>query len=85
MTDTTTKIRKIIVDTLACDAARVENDETLLADLGADSLDGVELAMMLEDEFGLLFEDGVIEDCKTVGDVIAAVGRGLADREGAEA
>lgn len=85
MTDTTTKIRKIIVDTLACDAARVENDETLLADLGADSLDGVELAMALEDDFGLLFEDGVIEDCTTVGDVIAAVERGLADREGAEA
>lgn len=84
MTDTG-KIRTIIVDTLACDAARVEDDEMPLADLGADSLDGVELAMMLEDEFGLLFEDGVIEDCTTVGDVIKAVERGLADKEGAEA
>lgn len=79
------KIRTIIVDTLACDAARVENDATLLTELGADSLDGVELAMMLEDEFDLMFEDGVIEECKTVGDVIKAVKRGLADKEGAEA
>ena len=84
MTDTT-KIRAIIVETLACDAARVENVDMPLADLGADCLDGVELAMALEDEFGLLFEDGVIEDCTTVGDVIKAVERGLADKEGVEA
>ena len=85
MMTNTPKIRAVIVDTLGCDAARVENDATLLTDLGADSLDGVELAMMLEDEFDLMFEDGVIEECKTVGDVIKAVERGLTDKEGAEA
>ena len=65
------KVKEIIVETLSCDADKVTPDARLAEDLEADSLDLVDLAMCLEDEFDIgETEEGVLEKIKTVGDVV---------------
>lgn len=54
----------------------IEPDHQLLA-LGLDSMDKFEMAMELEDDFGITLEDEDITACKTVGDVVALVERSL--------
>ena len=51
------KMQEIIADTLSCDAEKVTMEASLFDDLGADSLDAVELNMALEDEFGVAVPD----------------------------
>lgn len=51
--DTEARVREVLVEELGLDEAEVTLDATLVEDLGADSLDCVELAMALEEEFGL--------------------------------
>lgn len=65
------KVRDIIVETLACDAARVTMEASLKDDLGADSLDSMELVMALEETFGLTIEEEKLAEFKTVGDIVA--------------
>ena len=64
------KVRDIIVDTLSCELEDVTMEATLAEDLGADSLDVVDLVMSLEDEFDIEIPDEEIENIKTVGDVV---------------
>ncbi|MCG3196602.1 MAG: acyl carrier protein [Candidatus Omnitrophica bacterium] len=68
------KVKGIIVEKLKVDAADVTNDKEIVRDLGADSLDQVELVMELEEQFGV---DEIPEEeaaqLKTVGDVIRYV------------
>lgn len=64
------KVRDVIVETLACDAARVTMEASLKDDLGADSLDSMELVMALEETFGLTIEEEKLADFKTVGDIV---------------
>lgn len=84
MTDPTMKasarVREIIADHLCQPIDEVIDDATFV-DLKADSLDGVELAMALEDAFGIAIEDGAIEEAQTVGAAIAVVERALGERE----
>lgn len=63
------KLKEIIVDQLGVDGDGI-TAETTLEDLGADSLDLVELVMTLEDEFDIQIEDDAMESLKTVGDVL---------------
>ncbi len=64
------KVRDIIVDTLSCDADKVTMEATLADDLGADSLDAVELNMALEDNLGVAISDEEPANMKTVGDIV---------------
>ncbi len=64
------KVRDIIVDTLSCDAGKVTMEATLADDLGADSLDAVELNMALEDNLGVAISDEELTNMKTVGDIV---------------
>lgn len=64
------KVRDIIVDTLSCDADKVTMEASLSDDLGADSLDAVELNMALEDNLGVAIPDEELANMKTVGDIV---------------
>ena len=64
------KIKGIIVDTLACDAEKVTMEASLKDDLGADSLDSMELVMALEEEFSISIEEEKLADFVTVGDIV---------------
>jgi len=64
------KVRTTIVDQLGVEAAKVKIEASLIDDLGADSLDIVELVMAMEEEFGLEIPDEAAEKIKTVGDVV---------------
>ena len=64
------KVKKIIIDQLGVDEAEVTPEAKFIDDLGADSLDTVELVMALEEEFGHDIPDEQAEKLQTVGDVI---------------
>lgn len=64
------KVRSIICDQLAVDSAKVVTGASFIEDLGADSLDIVELVMTMEEEFDLDIPDEEAEKIKTVGDVV---------------
>jgi len=64
------KVKKIIVDRLGVDESEVTPEASFKDDLGADSLDVVELVMELEDEFELEISDEEAEKINTVGEVV---------------
>ncbi len=70
MSDVASKIKSIIAEKLGVDETEITNDARFLEDLGADSLDTVEIIMELENEFGFTIPDEVAEEMKTVGQVI---------------
>lgn len=65
------RVKKIIVDKLAVDEAEVTNEASFVNDLGADSLDTVELIMEFEKEFDTSIPDDQAEKIQTVGHAIA--------------
>ena len=67
------KVKAIIVEKLGVDAAEVTNEASFTADLGADSLDTVELIMEFEKEFGISIPDDKAEKIATVGDAISYI------------
>ncbi len=71
------KVKKIIVDQLRVDENLVTMDSNIQEDLGADSLDAVELIMALEEEFGIDVQDDEAEKFKTVGDVVRYIEKRL--------
>ena len=73
MSDISSKVVDIIVDKLGVDAAEVVPTASFTNDLGADSLDTVELIMEFEKEFGFTIPDHQAEGIKTVGDAIAYI------------
>ena len=64
------KIKSIVVDQLGVDEDQVTEDASFVDDLGADSLDTVELIMAFEEEFGIEIPDEDAQKIKTVKDVI---------------
>lgn len=64
------RVKKIVVDQLQVPAEQVTEDAKFIEDLGADSLDQVELVMALEEEFGADIADDDAEKLTTVGDAI---------------
>ncbi len=64
------KVKSIIVEQLGVDAGRVKAEASFIDDLGADSLDIVELVMAMEEEFDLEIPDEAAEKLRTVGDVV---------------
>jgi len=64
------KVKDIIVDQLDVDADKVKMEASIADDLGADSLDMVDLVMSLEEEFDVEIPDEQVENVKTVGDIV---------------
>ena len=64
------RVREIVAEQLERDVNEVTNAASLIDDLGADSLDVVELVMKMEEEFGIEIPDEEAEKIKTVNDVI---------------
>ena len=64
------KVREIISTELNLDPSKVTLEANLESDLGADSLDAVEVIMALEDEFGIEISDDAMLTIKTVGDIV---------------
>ena len=64
------KVKKIVADHLAVEEAKVTDEASSIDDLGADSLDTVELVMAFEEEFGSEISDSDAEKILTVGDAI---------------
>lgn len=64
------KVRAILCDQLDLDEDKVTMDSSLVDDLGADSLDAVDLIMSLEDEFDMEVADEASDNFKTVGDLV---------------
>ncbi len=65
------KVRKMLAEQLNIPEEDVKPESEVVKDLGADSLDVVELLMALEDEYGITLPEGDVEGIKTVGDIVA--------------
>jgi acyl carrier protein len=70
MSDTADRVKKIVVEHLNVDADKVTDNASFIEDLGADSLDTVELVMAFEEEFGIEIPDDAAESIVTVGDAV---------------
>jgi acyl carrier protein len=70
MSDTAERVKKIVVEHLGVDADKVTEAASFIDDLGADSLDTVELVMAFEEEFGVEIPDDAAETILTVGDAV---------------
>ena len=68
MSEISDKVRKIVVEHLGVEEAKVTPEASFIDDLGADSLDTVELVMAFEEEFGCEIPDDAAETILTVGD-----------------
>ena len=75
MADHTEKVTKLIAENLNVDIAKVKAEATFANDLGADSLETVELIMSLEEEFKLEIKEEDAEKIKTVGDAITYINK----------
>jgi acyl carrier protein len=73
MSDVASRVKAIIVDKLSVEETEVKNEASFTNDLGADSLDTVELIMEFEKEFDLSIPDDQAEKISTVGDAIAYI------------
>ena len=74
MSDTAeARVKEIIVEELGVEADKVTSEASFVDDLGADSLDTVELVMALEEEFGIDIPDEDAEKMRTVGDAVAYI------------
>ncbi len=71
MADIESRVRDIIVNELGVEPSKVTREASFVEDLGADSLDTVELVMAFEEEFGIEIPDEDAEKMETVGDAIA--------------
>ena len=68
--DVSNKVKKIVADHLGIDEAKVTEESSFIDDLGADSLDTVELVMAFEEKFGIEIPDDAAETILTVKDAI---------------
>lgn len=67
------KVREIIANQLNVDAATITLETHLVDDLGADSLDAVDLIMAIEDEFGVELDDETAQNVRKVGDLVSFI------------
>ena len=70
MSDVAERVKKIVVEHLGVEEAKVTENASFIDDLGADSLDTVELVMAFEEEFSIEIPDDAAEKIQTVGDAI---------------
>lgn len=77
MSDIAARVKKIVMEQLGVDAGQVTEDANFVDDLGADSLDTVELVMALEEEFGCEIPDEAAESIVTVKQAILYIEKNL--------
>jgi acyl carrier protein len=70
MSDIADRIKKIVIEHLSVDADKVTENASFIDDLGADSLDTVELVMAFEEEFGIEIPDEAAETIQSFGDAV---------------
>jgi acyl carrier protein len=73
MSDVLARVKKIVVEHLGVDEAKVTEAASFIDDLGADSLDTVELVMAFEEAFEVEIPDDAAEKIQTVGDAVAFI------------
>ncbi len=73
MSDVLERVKKIVVDNLDVEADKVVEGASFIDDLGADSLDLVELVMAFEEEFDIEIADDVQENIRSVGDAVTEI------------
>ena len=73
MSDVAERVKKIVVEHLGVDESKVTEEASFVDDLGADSLDTVELVMAFEEEFGCEIPDDAAEKIQTVKDAISYI------------
>ena len=73
MSEVFERVKKIVVENLEVDGDKVVESASFIDDLGADSLDLVELVMAFEEELGIEIEDEVQENIRTVGDAVTEI------------
>ena len=78
MSDIADRVKKIVVEHLGVEAGKVTENASFIDDLGADSLDTVELVMAFEEEFGIEIPDDAAESIVTVGDAIKFIDKAQA-------
>ena len=67
--DLSDRIQSIVIEQLGVEPTEVRKDASILDDLGADSLDVVELVMALEEAFDIEIPDDAVEEMRTIGDI----------------
>ena len=77
MSDIAERVKKIVVEHLGVDEVKVTENASFVDDLGADSLDTVELVMAFEEEFDIEIPDDAAEHIQTVGDAVKFIGEKL--------
>ena len=70
MSDVLDRVKKIVVEHLSVEDSSISDSSSFIDDLGADSLDTVELVMAFEEEFGIEIPDDAAESIQTVGDAV---------------
>ena len=75
MSDIADRVKKIVVEHLGVDEDKVDENASFIGDLGADSLDTVELVMAFEEEFGIEIRDEDAESINTFGDAVGFITR----------
>jgi acyl carrier protein len=73
MSDIAERVKKIVIEHLAVDEAKVTDNASFIDDLGADSLDTVELVMAFEEEFSVEIPDDAAEKIITVKDAVSFI------------
>ena len=71
------KVCKMLADQLGIAADTIKPESEVIKDLGADSLDVVELMMALEEDYGITLPDGEVENVKTVGDIVEMLNKNV--------
>jgi len=71
------KVRRMIAEKLGIDLDDVKEDANIIEDLGADSLDLVDIVMYVEDTFGIRVEDEELEKIKTLKDIVDGIAKKL--------
>ena len=70
MSDIAERVKKIVIEHLSVEGEKVTDNASFIDDLGADSLDTVELVMAFEEEFGIEIPDDAAESIQTFGDAV---------------
>lgn len=75
MSDIAERVKKIVIEHLGVEDDKVIEAASFIDDLGADSLDTVELVMAFEEEFSIDIPDDAAKDIQTVGDAVSFIGK----------
>lgn len=73
MSEVFDRVKKIVIDNLSVEDDKISSEASFIDDLGADSLDLVELVMAFEEEFSIEIPDDVQENIRTVGDAVTHI------------